>query len=48
MRNRKYGVNKIAAVPDPEAPHGKLKVRVGMIYQILLNVEVLNQFKIDS
>ena len=27
-KDGKYGVNKLAAIPDPEAPHGTLKVRV--------------------
>ena len=25
-KDGKYGVNKLAAIPDPEAPHGTLKV----------------------
>ena len=28
-KDGKYGVNKLAAIPDPEAPHGTLKVRFG-------------------
>ena len=30
-KDGKYGVNKLATIPDPEAPHGTLKVRVAIM-----------------